>query len=138
MKIFFETLDEELEKVNEFYGSRESEFVERGDSLKEQLAILVEFKRILEDRRRKSSPSAAATFSRSSSFSPRHSNFSGNPYISFPNLNIKFVETIWIKMEPKFWLLCSITSLYVLQYFSCQLLLLFDAFVYGWQVLHAD
>uniref|UniRef100_A0A9I9CNX3 Phosphate transporter PHO1 n=1 Tax=Cucumis melo TaxID=3656 RepID=A0A9I9CNX3_CUCME len=76
VKIFFETLDEELEKVNEFYGSRESEFVERGDSLKEQLAILVEFKRILEDRRRKSSPSAAATFSRSSSFSPRHSNFS--------------------------------------------------------------
>ncbi|KAA0049231.1 phosphate transporter PHO1 [Cucumis melo var. makuwa] len=54
VKIFFETLDEELEKVNEFYGSRESEFVERGDSLKEQLAILVEFKRILEDRRQRS------------------------------------------------------------------------------------
>lgn len=76
VKIFFETLDEELDKVNEFYGSRESEFVERGDSLREQLAILVEFKRILEDRRRKCS--SPGTFSRSSSFSPRHSNFSEN------------------------------------------------------------
>ncbi|XP_023527424.1 phosphate transporter PHO1-like isoform X1 [Cucurbita pepo subsp. pepo] len=77
VKIFFETLNEELEKVNEFYGSRESEFMERGDSLREQLGILLEFKRILEDRRRKISPSAS--FSRSSStFSPRHSSFSEN------------------------------------------------------------
>ncbi|KAG6597350.1 Phosphate transporter PHO1, partial [Cucurbita argyrosperma subsp. sororia] len=76
VKMFFETLDEELDKVNEFYGSRESEFVERGDSLREQLGILLEFKRILEHRRRKTSP--AGGFSRSSSFSPRHSNFSEN------------------------------------------------------------
>ena len=85
VKIFFETLDEELEKVNEFYGSRESEFMERGDSLREQLGILLEFKRILEDRRRKISPSAS--FSRSSStFSPRHSSFSGDSSDFFPFL----------------------------------------------------
>ena len=100
--MFFETLDEELDKVNEFYGSRESEFVERGDSLREQLGILLEFKRILEHRRRKTSP--AGGFSRSSSFSPRHSNFSGNLKF-FPIISL--VDTwrfmiAWLNITPNF------------------------------------
>ncbi|KAJ8639225.1 hypothetical protein MRB53_015919 [Persea americana] len=70
MKEFFERLDEELNKVNEFYKLKEREFIERGEVLKKQLQILVELKRILQDRRRKSlsrSDSASSDKPRASS-----------------------------------------------------------------------
>ncbi|KAJ7954680.1 Phosphate transporter PHO1 [Quillaja saponaria] len=57
VRVFFERLDEELNKVNQFYKTRESEFLERGEILNKQLHILMELKQILVDRRRKNPPS---------------------------------------------------------------------------------
>ena len=56
IQLFFERLDEELEKVNKFYEARETEFLERGELLNRQLQILLDLKPVLSDRRRKSSP----------------------------------------------------------------------------------
>ncbi|KAK4770423.1 hypothetical protein SAY87_030955 [Trapa incisa] len=55
VKAFFNTLDEELRKVKEFYKLRESELLERGEALNKQLQILLDLKQILIDRRKKSS-----------------------------------------------------------------------------------
>ncbi|CAL5413612.1 unnamed protein product [Camellia sinensis] len=81
VKIFFEGLDEELNKVNQFYKTRESEFLERGEILNKQLQILLDLKRILSDRRRKtlSSKLGADFLSRSNSSSARNSDFSETP-----------------------------------------------------------
>ncbi|CAN6245675.1 unnamed protein product [Urochloa humidicola] len=54
---FLEKADEELDKVNSFYASKEEEFLARGEALIEQLRILADIKRILADH-------AAATASR--------------------------------------------------------------------------
>ncbi|GJM99847.1 hypothetical protein PR202_ga16985 [Eleusine coracana subsp. coracana] len=43
-KAFFVRLDQQLNKVNRFYERKESEFLERGESLRRQLQILVELK----------------------------------------------------------------------------------------------
>ncbi|CAN1760269.1 Phosphate transporter PHO1 [Linum perenne] len=51
MKAFFGRLDEELNKVNQFYKAKEKEFMQRGEILNKQLEILVDLKRILTDRR---------------------------------------------------------------------------------------
>ncbi|KAL9410936.1 hypothetical protein AB3S75_044669 [Citrus x aurantiifolia] len=53
VRAFFERLDRELNKVNQFYRTKESEFLERGEILNKQLQILLELKQILIDRRRK-------------------------------------------------------------------------------------
>ncbi|GMP77534.1 hypothetical protein CsSME_00033787 [Camellia sinensis var. sinensis] len=81
VKIFFEGLDAELNKVNQFYKTRESEFLERGEILNKQLQILLDLKRILSDRRRKtlSSKLGADFLSRSNSSSARNSDFSETP-----------------------------------------------------------
>ncbi|GAB2217752.1 hypothetical protein Drorol1_Dr00000963 [Drosera rotundifolia] len=50
---FFERLDEELEKVNDFYKIKETEFCERGEALAKQLDILLQLKKIFGHRRRK-------------------------------------------------------------------------------------
>ncbi|XP_021899478.1 phosphate transporter PHO1, partial [Carica papaya] len=55
VKVFFERLDEELNKVNQFYKTKESEFLERGEVLNKQLQILKDLKHILSERRCKSS-----------------------------------------------------------------------------------
>ncbi|KAH9764247.1 phosphate transporter PHO1 [Citrus sinensis] len=55
VRAFFERLDRELNKVNQFYRTKESEFLERGEILNKQLQILLELKQILIDRRRKPS-----------------------------------------------------------------------------------
>ncbi|KAG6757330.1 hypothetical protein POTOM_037638 [Populus tomentosa] len=73
VRLFFEGLDEELNKVNQFYKTKESEFLERGEILNKQLEILLDLKRILNERRRKPN---AGVLSRSWSSSPRNSNFS--------------------------------------------------------------
>ncbi|XP_020210589.1 phosphate transporter PHO1 isoform X2 [Cajanus cajan] len=57
VRVFFMRLDEELNKVNQFYRRQESEFVERGESLNKQLQILLDLKQIISDRRRKTTPS---------------------------------------------------------------------------------
>jgi hypothetical protein len=43
-KVFFHRLDQQLNKVNRFYETKEGEFMERGESLRRQLQILVELK----------------------------------------------------------------------------------------------
>ncbi|KAK6157729.1 hypothetical protein DH2020_011977 [Rehmannia glutinosa] len=44
---FFACLDHQLNKVNQFFRTKENEFLERGDSLKKQMEILVELKTAL-------------------------------------------------------------------------------------------
>ncbi|KAL3626446.1 Acid phosphatase pho1 [Castilleja foliolosa] len=68
VKMFFEMLDDELNKVNQFYKTKEVEFLERGDILNKQLQILLDLKRVLKDRRRKNQATNGSGFlSRSSS-----------------------------------------------------------------------
>ncbi|XP_061353965.1 phosphate transporter PHO1 homolog 1 isoform X1 [Gastrolobium bilobum] len=43
-KEFFACLDQQLNKVNNFYRTKEKEFMDRGDSLKKQMDILLELK----------------------------------------------------------------------------------------------
>ncbi|KAF3625349.1 Phosphate transporter PHO1-2 [Capsicum annuum] len=78
VRLFFEMLDEELKKVNDFYKTKESEFLERGDILNKQLQILLDLKQVLSDRRRKTlgSRSGSGFFSRTQSSSGRNSDFS--------------------------------------------------------------
>lgn len=76
--MFFLKLDEELNKVNQFYIKQESEFLERGETLNKQLQILLDLKKIINDQRRKSYSTTktnnAETFPRSPA---RDSNYSG-------------------------------------------------------------
>ncbi|KAL8491071.1 hypothetical protein ACS0TY_022915 [Phlomoides rotata] len=80
VKLFFEMLDDELNKVNQFYMDKESEFLERGEILNKQLQILLDLKRVLNDRRRKILPAQTGSNSGFSSLpsSPlqRNSDFS--------------------------------------------------------------
>ncbi|KAG5078307.1 hypothetical protein JHK82_057002 [Glycine max] len=79
IRVFFMRLDEELNKVNQFYRRQESEFIERGETLNKQLQILLDLKRIISDRRRKNSPSKPYSTGISPQYSPtRDSNYSGN------------------------------------------------------------
>ena len=43
-KEFFTCLDTQLNKVNQFYKTKEKEFLERGECLKKQMEILIELK----------------------------------------------------------------------------------------------
>jgi len=61
VKAFFEKLDEELDKVNQFYTDKETEFLERGEMLKKQLQILLDLQEILECRRRERSNSRSTS-----------------------------------------------------------------------------
>ncbi|CAN1760265.1 Phosphate transporter PHO1 [Linum perenne] len=76
MKAFFGRLDEELNKVNQFYKAKEKEFMQRGEILNKQLEILVDLKRILTDRRRQLKSSNSIGRSSWSASSPRTSDFS--------------------------------------------------------------
>ncbi|XP_074571359.1 phosphate transporter PHO1 homolog 1-like [Curcuma longa] len=50
-KDFFARLDLQLNKVNKFYCTKEKEFLERGESLKKQMEILLELKAALKNQR---------------------------------------------------------------------------------------
>ncbi|KAL6519894.1 Acid phosphatase pho1 [Orobanche minor] len=80
VNIFFEMLDDELTKVNQFYTTKEKEFLERGELLNKQLQILLNLKRVLSDGRRKNQPANTAAnsgfLSRSGSSSGGDSDFS--------------------------------------------------------------
>ncbi|KAJ6689228.1 hypothetical protein OIU85_005611 [Salix viminalis] len=79
--VFFESLDGELNKVNQFYKNKESEFLERGEILNKQLGILLDLKRVLNEHRRK--PNAGPALSLSWSSSPARSSLcSGNASFS--------------------------------------------------------
>ncbi|XP_008813337.2 phosphate transporter PHO1-2-like [Phoenix dactylifera] len=80
VKEFLEKLDEELDKVENFYETKENEFCERSEILRNQLQILVDLKQIiLHDRRRRrsnsSSSPASPTFTAAGA-SPRLSSLS--------------------------------------------------------------
>lgn len=88
VKTFFEMLDDELNKVNQFYQTRESEFLERGEILNKQLQILLDLKRVLDEWRRKNVAANHMTskrFSRSpspdlnSDFSESNSEYCASP-----------------------------------------------------------
>ncbi|GLT91724.1 hypothetical protein SLE2022_095980 [Rubroshorea leprosula] len=49
-KEFFACLDKQLNKVNHFYKTKEKEFVDRGESLKKQMEILIELKTALKQK----------------------------------------------------------------------------------------
>lgn len=49
-KEFFACLDQQLNKVNKFYRAKEEEFMERGESLKKQMDILLELKSALKNK----------------------------------------------------------------------------------------
>lgn len=69
IKDFFDILDGEFNKVNQFYITQEREFLERGESLKKQLQILVDWKQSLDESRRKCLPAKSNSSMRSSDFS---------------------------------------------------------------------
>ncbi|GMH08631.1 hypothetical protein Nepgr_010471 [Nepenthes gracilis] len=77
VKYFFERLDEELEKVSQFYKAKEAEFLERADVLNKQFQILLDLKRMLNNRRGKNSSNATSLSSFNSS-STRSSGLSDN------------------------------------------------------------
>lgn len=52
-KEFFACLDLQLNKVNQFYKTKEKEFLERGESLKKQIDILTELKAAFKQQRGK-------------------------------------------------------------------------------------
>ncbi|KAG7032118.1 Phosphate transporter PHO1-like 1, partial [Cucurbita argyrosperma subsp. argyrosperma] len=53
-KNFFSCLDFQLNKVNQFFKTKEAEFMERGDSLKKQLEILIDLKTAIQCRQQTS------------------------------------------------------------------------------------
>ncbi|XP_061350434.1 phosphate transporter PHO1-like [Gastrolobium bilobum] len=59
--VFFAKLDEELNKVNQFYKKQEIEFLDRGETLIKQLQILLDLKQLFGNRRRKNPPSSKAS-----------------------------------------------------------------------------
>lgn len=67
VKDFFDKLEEELEKVNNFYRTKETEFCERGQILSKQLQILLDLKKILHDHHRRHRHCRSLQNSRSSS-----------------------------------------------------------------------
>ncbi|KAG7013061.1 Phosphate transporter PHO1-like 1, partial [Cucurbita argyrosperma subsp. argyrosperma] len=50
-KEFFSCLDFQLNKVNQFFKTKETEFMELGESLKKQLEILIDLKTVIQHRR---------------------------------------------------------------------------------------
>ncbi|KAM3705750.1 hypothetical protein ACJW30_03G105200 [Castanea mollissima] len=52
-KEFFACLDHQLNKVNQFFKTKEAEFMERGESLKKQMEILIEVKTAFKKQRGK-------------------------------------------------------------------------------------
>lgn len=54
---FFACLDLQLNKVNQFFKLKEKEFLDRGDSLRKQMEILVELKTALKQQRTKGASS---------------------------------------------------------------------------------
>ncbi|CAN1312777.1 Phosphate transporter PHO1 homolog 1 [Linum perenne] len=68
-KEFFSCLDLQLNKVNQFFKTKEKEFVERGDSLKKQMDILIELKSALKHQHQVTKGSSADLDDDDTSFS---------------------------------------------------------------------
>jgi len=57
-KEFFSCLDLQLNKVNQFFKTKEKEFLDRGDCLRKQMEILVELKSAFKKQRDKAANSS--------------------------------------------------------------------------------
>lgn len=79
IRMFFSRVDEELNKVNQFYKKQECEFLERGEMLKKQLEILFDLRQLLSDRTRKIPPSSNAATS--PHFLSRHPDYAGQYFL---------------------------------------------------------
>ena len=55
---FFACLDLQLNKVNQFYRTKEKEFLERGESLLKHMEILIELKAAVKQHQRAKGPSS--------------------------------------------------------------------------------
>lgn len=62
-KDFFECLDMQLNKVNQFYKTKEKEFLERGECLKKQMQILSELKTIIKQQQHRKGEEEDASIS---------------------------------------------------------------------------
>jgi len=71
-KAFFARLDAELNKVNQFYRNKEAEFLERGETLKRQMQILIDLKAIVNDQGSSKKSSSSHGGSESGSDSTRY------------------------------------------------------------------
>ena len=93
MKQFFEKLDNELNKVDQFYKKREDELRKKRENLNKHLQIILDLNQIFNKRRRKNSlPSLNGGNSPRSWSSPdRSSSFSGEFYHIFPQLIITYL-----------------------------------------------
>lgn len=104
VRVFFGMLDDELNKVNQFYIKQENEFIERGEALNKQLQILQDLKQIINDRRRKKYPPTKAnnteTFPRSPARDSDYSlgQFSTTNFKSFVD-NSKFNLTYFLSFS---------------------------------------
>ncbi|KAJ8434847.1 hypothetical protein Cgig2_022126 [Carnegiea gigantea] len=80
VRMFFQRLDEELEKVNRFYTDKETEFLERWETLHKQLQILLQLKQILRRKNCRSPGSSlhGGFLSHSNSLSARDSDYPAN------------------------------------------------------------
>ncbi|KAF8015832.1 hypothetical protein BT93_H1392 [Corymbia citriodora subsp. variegata] len=91
VRLFFEALDKDLNKVNQFYEDKEREFLEKGEELNKQLQILQDLKAKFTEKRHRNSSSLKAngnheeSFSRSSS--RRGSDFSSESFGDLLNEN---------------------------------------------------
>ncbi|XP_054821012.1 phosphate transporter PHO1-like [Prosopis cineraria] len=93
VRVFFERLDEELNKVNQFYMRQESEFLDRGEILQKQLQVMLDLKQILFDRRRKNSPAKTFGSGLSSPSLAGDSNFSAEDYQVSDETNSEVSQT---------------------------------------------
>ncbi|KVH91005.1 EXS, C-terminal [Cynara cardunculus var. scolymus] len=93
VKVFFEKLDEELDKVNQFYSNKESEFLERGEMLNKQLQILLDLQQVL-DCRRRSRRLNSSGFLRSYSSSARNSDSDGFDHFLHVETPTEFGESL--------------------------------------------
>lgn len=100
---FFEKLDLELNKVNQFYETKEVEFLERGENLRRQLEILVDLKQLISNRRRKSAAAGSLPHSLSSSVLSSGSDYSSDSSLDnttpASNNAVVVAGTTWAKTK---------------------------------------
>ena len=107
MKNFFEKLNYELKKVNQFYKEREDELHKKREKLTKQLQSILDLNQIFNKRRRKNSlPSLNGGNSPRSWSSPdRSSSFSGEFYHIFPQLIITYLFLSLFSLYEYVWFL---------------------------------
>lgn len=139
-KEFFACLDLQLNKVNQFYQKKEKEFMERGESLRKQMDILIELKTAFKQQRAKGG--ASAQDSKEEASIP--CTFSSGIYL-YSQICIDFqsIQSKWARKCTSKWLSVSFCRMlfisctfFSLGYASCQTSHVW--FSYFSQVLYFD